>query len=466
MTDARTCRVGPARTGRRTLPRIASAIAAWLVVALVPLAAQEPPVGPGPVAIGSETPRVITPLDLLVGRSAVVSAASPVVRVSITDPGVADVLVTSSRELLVHGKAPGTVTMFVWSQADPLAEYHVVVRRDLAPLVQRFNDVFPGEPIEVAGSGADVVLAGVVPSQYVIDKAAEMAAGYAGGKAHVVNLLRLREGVPSTQVMLTVRFAEVSRTALTELGGSLFTSPSGFRDVAGRATTQQYAAPAFDDGKLVFSDFLNLMLFSTEYQVGAVIKALQSRGLFQSLAEPNLIAESGKEASFLAGGEYPYPAVQGAGVNLGVTILFKEYGIRLSFTPAVIPGSDLIRLKVRPEVSALDFTNAVVYQGFRIPSLTTRRAETEVELRDGQTFAIAGLVNNTLTRTLQKIPGIGDVPILGLLFRSKAAQKAQTELVVMITPRILRRDSTGAVPALPTLVEPFLAPVRKPAGRP
>ena len=187
------------------------------------------------------------------------------------------------------------------------------------------------------------------------------------------------------------------------------------------------------------------------------MRALQNKGLFQSLAEPNLIASNGKEASFLAGGEFPYPVVQGGGGggNQSVTIMFKEFGIRLNFTPTVI-GNDLINLKVRPEVSALDFANAVVVSGFRVPALSTRRTETEVELQNGQTFAIAGLMNNTLNDSMSKIPGIGDIPILGLLFRSKAHQKNQTELVVMITPTIVRRGSIGVSEGLPSPVAPYM----------
>src|SRR6185503_5788771 len=221
-------------------------------------------------------------------------------------------------------------------------------------------------------------------------------------------------------------------------------------NTVGRITTQQFAAPGFTDqewtkassdfgadvtsakGKFSFSDFLNFFVFSQKYDLGLVLRAMQQRGLFQSLAEPNLVAESGKEASFLAGGEFPIPIAQGSGSNIGVSVQFKEFGIRLNFTP-VVDGNQ-VHLKVRPEVSTLDFANAVLLSGFRIPALTTRRTETELALTDGQTFAIAGLLNNTMNSTLQKIPGIGDIPILGYLFRSKAAQKNQTELVVMITP--------------------------------
>jgi pilus assembly protein CpaC len=207
-------------------------------------------------------------------------------------------------------------------------------------------------------------------------------------------------------------------------------------------------------GKFTFSDFLNFFVLSEKYDLGLLLRALQTRGLFQSLAEPNLVAESGKEASFLAGGEFPIPIAQGSGANIGISVQFKEFGVRLTFTPTVI--GERVHLKVRPEVSVLDFNNAVVFSGFRIPALTTRRTETELELNNGQTFAIAGLLNNSMTQTLAKVPGIGDIPILGYLFRSKAARKDQTELVVMITPQILEQGSFGVTNQLPRLQEPYM----------
>jgi hypothetical protein len=213
----------------------------------------------------------------------------------------------------------------------------------------------------------------------------------------------------------------------------------------------------------VFSDYLNLFLFDAKNEIGAVVRALQGKGVFQSLAEPNLVALNGKEASFLAGGEFPYPVPQG---QFGTfTIMFKEYGVRLNFTPTVL-GGDLINLKIRPEVSSLDFNNAIIIEGFRIPALVARRAETEVELQDGQTFAIAGLLNNTALQQMRKVPGLGDIPVLGQLFRSRAYSKEQTELVVMITPQIVRRGGTGASQALPNLAEPFLGPNPKPIAPP
>ena len=410
------------------------------------------PVAAAPVAAAP----VDTEVALLVGRSTLLTVGQPITRVSLTSPEVADAMVTSPGQLLIHGKAPGTISMFVWDRAGGIKRYEVIVRRDLSELLQQVKQLFPGEPITVHSNGTDVVISGTVSSKYVIDKAAEVAAGYVEKKEDVVNLLRQQEGVASNQVLLRVRFAEVSRSALQELGASFFTNGLDDRWI-GRTSTQQFAAPSFDDGRVVFSDLLNLFLFDAKNSVGGVIKALQNKGLFQSLAEPNLIAENGKEASFLAGGEYPYPVVQGGGDRSTVTIQFKEFGVRLTFTPTIV-GNDLVKLKVAPEVSSLDFANALTIEGFRVPAISTRRTQTEVELQDGQTFAIAGLMNNTLTSQMSKIPGIGDIPILGYLFRSKAAQKNQTELVVMITPTILRRGTTGVSPKLPDLVEPYLAP--------
>jgi pilus assembly protein CpaC len=234
----------------------------------------------------------------------------------------------------------------------------------------------------------------------------------------------------------------------------------------GQSATEQFSTPTYDpfvkgnaapgDGpsKQTFSDFLNLFFFNNKYNLGTVITALQERGIFQSLAEPNLVAESGKPASFLAGGEIPVPIAQGTGSNIAITVQYKEFGIRLNFTP-VVDGNQ-IHLKVQPEVSSLDFDNAIVLQGFRIPALSTRRTETELQLQSGQTFAIAGLLNNTMNSSLRKIPGIGNIPVLGLLFQSKAAQKNQTELVVMITPEVLPRNSSGVTPNLPRQAEPYL----------
>ncbi|MBI4476846.1 MAG: pilus assembly protein N-terminal domain-containing protein, partial [Acidobacteria bacterium] len=271
-------------------------------------------------------------LRLLVGRSAVLDVAGPIARVSLSKPEVADALVTSSQQLLVHGKTPGTISLMVWERSGVLRRYEVEVQRDITPLNEELARLFPGEPIAATVSGKRVVIAGSVSSSYVIEKAAAVAAGYVDKPEDVVNLLRQQQGVASNQVLLRVRFAEVTRNALTELGASFFTGSGGYKDYVARSTTQQFAAPDFDTdrGGLVFSDFLNLLVFNTKHQIGTVVRALQAKGLFQTLAEPNLVAESGKEASFLAGGEYPYPVAQSTGTALAIAIHFKEFGIKLN----------------------------------------------------------------------------------------------------------------------------------------
>ena len=449
-----------------------SALAGLIIVILVaaPEARQQTPALVAAVTTRDTAANAATTtVNLLVGRSTIIDIGGTISRVSLTVPDVADAMVTAPTQLLIHGKQPGTISMFVWDRMGAIKTFEVIVRRDLSALIEQVKQLFPGEQVIVAGSGKDVVLSGTVTSKYVIDKAADVAGGYVEKKENVVNLLKQQEGVASNQVMLRVRFLEVSRNALQEVGASLFSD--GNNNMFGRTTTQQFQAPHFDKNQpsaalgetLVFSDYLNLFLFDAKNKIGAVVKALQGKGVFQSLAEPNLIAMNGKEASFLAGGEFPYPVPQGQFGSF--TIHFKEYGVRLSFTPTVL-GGDLINLKIKPEVSSLDFNNAVVIEGFRIPALTSRRAETEVELRDGQTFAIAGLLNNTALSSMRKVPGLGDIPILGMLFKSRAYTKDQTELVVMVTPQIVRRDSTGVSPGLPSLVEPFLAPNEKPLAPP
>ena len=459
----------PMKPRRGSAPKIL-ALFVYIIVILVatPQAQQpasfsgSPAISAGPAAVTTDA----TDIDLLVGRSTILNVGSPITRVSLTVPDVADAMVTSSQQLLIHGKTPGTISMFVWDKSGGIKTYEVNVRRDLKQLVEQVQQLFPGEPISVVGSGKDVVLSGTVTSKYVIDKAADIAGGYVDKKENVVNLLKQQEGQASNQVMLKVRFAEVSRNALQELGVNLFTGATGYKDWIARTTTQQFTAPDFTDltrtadlndnltgasGKFTLSDFLNIFVFSNKYNMGSVIRALEQKGLFQSLAEPNLIAINGKEASFLAGGEYPYPVAQAGQGSTTITIQFKEFGVRLAFTPTVL-GGDLINLKVKPEVSSLDFANGVSISGFRVPALSTRRTETEVELQDGQTFAIAGLMNNTVSQTMSKIPGIGDIPILGYLFKSRAYQKQQTELVVMITPVIVRKGSSGVSQGLPSIV--------------
>ena len=460
--------VTASKRGPATAPTAAAASAARSASA--PVGAGAAPAAPGAPLEATNS------LEVMVGQSTVLDVGTPITRVSLTSADVADALVTSSKQLLINGKTPGAISMYVWDREGMLRRYDLVVQRDISRLSEQLQQLFPGEAITAHSSGKNVVISGNVTSKETAERIVNVATGFTDKKEEVVSLLQIA-APPSDQVLLHVRFAEVSRSALTEVGASLFTSATGIHNTIGRTTTQQFPSASFDDmswtkqsadfgsdvtsasGKLTFSDFLNLFVLSEKYDLGVLIRALQSRGLFQSLAEPNLVAQSGKEASFLAGGEFPIPIAQGSGANIGVSITFKEFGVRLGFTPVI--NGDRIQLKVRPEVSTLDFANAVQLSGFRIPALTTRRTETEIELRDRQTFAIAGLLNNSMTTTMQKIPGIGDIPVLGLLFKSKAAQKNRTELVVMITPEILRTGSVGVTGQLPRQQEPYLSGIKQ-----
>ncbi len=413
----------------------------------MPVFAQQPPLA------GGATPRpqyqrvVVTS-----GQSTVVPTDFDVTRIAITNPEVADAVVVQPREILIDGKKSGTVSLIVWG-AETRRQYDIVVEAAITPLEEHLRALFPGEAITVSVNDEAIILSGLVSTTAVMLRAAEIAAS-SSAKSKVINMLQVPGGSASQQVMLQVRFAEVNRKVLTELGVNLFVNRDRF---AARSTTQQFAAPSPDDTKpngLTFSDFLNLFFFDKKEGIGAVIQALEQRGGFQSLAEPNLIAYNGQEASFLAGGEFPIPIVQGGTSNNAVTVVFKEFGIRLNFTPTI--AGDLIRLKVRPEVSSLDFTNGITLQGFRIPALTTRRAETDVELRDGQSFAIAGLLDNINQDDTAGIPILSKLPIIGYLFKSKAERKEETELMVLITPHLVRPLNPDEVPALPTSIKPFI----------
>src|SRR5262249_34051994 len=249
------------------------------------------------------------------------------------------------------------------------------------------------------------------------------------------------------QILLQVKFASIDRSALTELGFNFFSrNPKSL----GELSTQQFQPPRFSqlqfqnqdfaNSTINFADLLNLFIFRPDLNIGATIRALQQQNLLQVLAEPNLISIEGKEASFLAGGEFPFPTLTatttGGAVSPVVTVQFKKFGIQLNFTPTVT-NAGAIHLKVAPEVSSLDFTNAVTLQGFLIPALNTRRAETEVVLRDGESFAIAGLIDNRVIQILNRVRGLGDIPILGNLFRSRSVKKTNDELLVVITPRFV-----------------------------
>jgi pilus assembly protein CpaC len=405
-----------------------------------------------PVKLGEPN---VERIKLTAGRSMVLTIDYDITRIAITNPAVADAVVVQPREVLVDGKSTGTVSLIIWGEARRV-QYDVVVEPAITTLQQQLQALFPGEDIRISASDDALVLSGQVSSTNVMLRAGEIA-GASASKNKVINLLQVPGGTESQQVMLQVRFAEVNRNAVRELGANFFTGASGYKDWVYRGTAGQFAAPTFEGNTTTFSDLLNLFVFNTKYNMGVVIRALQQKGYFQSLAEPNLIAYNGQEASFLAGGEFPVPIVQGVGATGGaVTVQFKEFGIRLTFKPTI--AGDVIRLHVRPEVSALDFNNGITLSGFRIPALTTRRAETEVELRDGQSFAIAGLLDNITQENASAVPGLSKIPIIGYLFKSQANRAERTELMVLITPQLVRPLEPDEVPPLPTQPGRFLKP--------
>jgi pilus assembly protein CpaC len=323
--------------------------------------------------------------------------------------------------------------------------------------------VFPDEQITVTPSRAAIVLSGHVSTEDVSKRAAELASAYS---PKVVNVLTFGP-VGAQEVLLQVKFAEVDRSALTQLGVNFVSTGGG--NTIGTITTGQFGG--FGTQTLTpsktptgttttatgetLNNVLNLFLFRPDINFGAVIEALQTKNLLQILAEPNLIAVNGKEATFLAGGQFPFPIVQPGNGFTAVTISFKEFGVRLQFTPVITPNG-YIHLKVAPEVSTLDFANALTISGFTVPALSTRRAETEFELQDGQSFVIAGLMDNRVTDIYNKIPGLGDIPILGNFFRSKSLQKSNSELMVLCTVR--RISPSNEAPTGPKLPQPYLDP--------
>jgi pilus assembly protein CpaC len=401
-----------------------------------------------PAAAESEGPQT---LHLLVGRSLVITSPTRIKRVSLADPAIAEAIVVSPFQVLVNGKTPGGVSLLLWDEADQSQAFEVSVDIDILGLTQKIHEVFPAEAVQVETSRDMVIVSGKVSSAALADKILEVV------KAAAPKVTSLMEvpATPDAEILLEVKFADVNRTVENQLGINILSLP-GAKNI-GVIGTQQFAPPQLTSGssgtnsQIGLSDLLNIFIFRPDINFAATIKALQQENVLQILAEPNLMTESGKEASFLAGGEFPFPILQGSsgGGFAGITIQFKEFGVRLNFTPTVTPDG-MIHMKVRPEVSSLDFTNALTISGFLIPALTTDRAESEVVLRDGQSFAMAGLLDNRVTEEFDKIPWIGDVPILGNLFKSRQLIKSKNELLIVVTPRIVHPSDTAlATPAMP-----------------
>jgi len=423
-------------------------------------------------------PRVANPaaerLRIVTHHSLLLETPHTLARVAIADNTIADAVVVAPQQVLVEGRAPGEVSLLLWDSTAQVSAYTVEVDLDPEPLQRELSRLFPHQPPSVSASGNALVLSGVMPSAALATQALAVAAGYA---PKVVNDLSLEPAGDPAQVLLQVRFAEVDRSVVTDLGVNLLSNGKG---MVGAVSTQQFGAPitavapnanqvapgasniAGSGGNLGLNDLMNIFLFNRGSNLGLTLKALEQRNLLQILAEPNLLAMDGKEASFLAGGEFPFPVVQGQGSVNNVTIQFKPFGVNLHFKPTVM-ADGTIDLEVAPEVSALDFTNALTVSGFLIPALSTRRAETELELADGQSFVIAGLLDNRLTNNLAKVPGLANIPVLGKLFESKSVNRSRNELLVVVTAHLVRPSATAA--AGPRMPQPFLTPAQFDHGK-
>jgi pilus assembly protein CpaC len=441
-----------------------------LMQAVKPLAAAisaaSTPAALAPQQSSSEVPET---LHLLVGRSLVITSPTRIKRISIADTSIADATAVTPNQVLVNGKAPGGVSLLIWDVNDQSQSFEVSVDIDTLSLSQKIHEVFPNEPVQIETSKDVVMLSGKISSAAVANKILEVVKN---ATPKVTSLMEV-PAVPAGQILLEVKFAEVDRTALSQFGFNLLL-PSG--NVVGVAGTQQFGAASLTTPlpavptvtstatstvetpgttQFTLSSLLNVFLYDPKLNLGATIQALQQKDVLQILAEPNLLTASGKEASFLAGGEFPFPVVQSSsgGTLPTVTIQFKQFGVRLDFVPTITEDG-MIHLKVAPEVSALDYSNSLTISGFTIPALSSRKISAEMDLKDGQTFAIAGLVDNRTTEIMSKVPGIGDLPVIGKLFQSKSLNKSRSELLVIVTPRIVHPLETK--PAGPTFIEPFL----------
>jgi pilus assembly protein CpaC len=398
----------------------------------------------------------------MVGKSLLINTTERLKRVSVTDPSVADALVVTPTQVLVNGLAPGEISLLIWDELERSRSFDLRVDVDITAAREEFQKLFPDEQITVTPSRNAIVLSGHVTNEDTSKHAGALASAYS---KNVVNVLSFGP-VGAQEVLLEVKFAEVDRTALSNFGINMFSTGAG--NTIGTVTTGQFGGISTSGitqgtsptgsgtttSNFTVSNLLNMFFFNPQIKLGAVIEALQQKNLLQILAEPNLVAVNGKEASFLAGGEFPFPVVQpGVGGQATISIQFREFGVRLKFTPVIQPSGN-IHLHVAPEVSTLDYANAVTVSGTTVPALSTRKADTEFELQDGQSFVIAGLLDNRVTDIVSKLPGLGDIPILGNFFRSKNLQKSNSELMVLCTVR--RISPAAEPPKVPVAPLPYL----------
>jgi len=450
-----------ARTGINQTCFIATTL---LIFAGTSLAAQTPATPAPTAAVASQESS--NDLAVGVGKSVLVDVAHPIQRVAI---GLGDFAVASAvtpTEILLNGKTAGETSLIIWEVGGGREFFNVSVRPTSLLTTDRLENIrrelrteLPGQPVKMTVDNGNVFLRGTVKSLSNSERAVQIAS--TAGK--VVNLLDIEVPRADPQILLKVRFASVDRSLENQFGINFFST--GFGNVVSGVNTGQYSPPGLTlpangvASSAALSNDLNLFAYLPGLNLGATLQALESKGIVQVLAEPNVLATNGKQASFLAGGEYPFPVVQGTsgGTSGAVTIEFKEYGVRLDFLPTITPRGT-IRLQVAPEVSSLDFTNAITISGFTVPAINTRKVKTEIELSDGQSFAIGGLLDNRDTESYEKIPFLGNIPILGKLFQSWQKTRTNTELIVIVTPEVVSPIQTTE--ALPQLKYPtkFLPP--------
>lgn len=404
-------------------------------------------------------------VHIQVGRSIVLNTQSRLRRIVVSNPAVVDTVTVSTSQVVVTAKAPGSSSLVLWDERSNARILDVYADVEVSGLRDGIRAAYPNEPVQIEAEQGRVLVSGKVASKAVEDDILRMASVYSKNIVDSLTIVPLRK----KQIMLKVRFAEVDRTKLQQFGINILST--GAANTVGTIGTGQFGQTTLGSSgmltgtigapltgtttTLTASNLLNVFLFRSDLNLGATIEDLQQKSVLQILAEPSLMARSGESAKFLAGGEFPFPVVQGgtAGSALAVTIQFKPYGVKLDFTATVEEG-DIIRMKLSPEVSTLDYTNAVTISGFEIPALSTRRAETEIELRNGQSFGMAGLIDKRATVELYKMPGIGDIPILGQLFRSKSYNLTNSELLVLVTPTIVDPLAENLV-APPTVKMPI-----------
>lgn len=407
-------------------------------------------------------------LHVLVGQSIFISAGARLKRVYVSNPAVLDSFPAQPAQIVVTAKAAGLSSLILWDERGQSTSYLVSCDVDVANLQREIRLALPRDNVQVEAQQDRIALSGTVASDAAAEAAVKLAGLY--GKT-VVNSLLVSQTHPR-QVKLKVQMIEIDRSKLDEFGINLFSVGKNTSAVQtgqftslGTATNNSSTSSSGSSTNssapvLSLSSPLNLLFYNSNLNLGLTLQDLQDKQVLQILAEPTITTLSGQKASFLSGGEFPFPVVQGSsGGTTSITIQFRSYGVKLEFTP-IVNDDGTIQLKVSPEVSALDFTNAVTISGYTIPAISTRRAETQVELRSGQSFAISGLLDRRTTDILDKMPGIGDIPVLGQLFRSKEINHSVVELVVAVTPTLVDPLTDTTPPAVPMLPVPLLDPTQ------